>query len=71
MAANTTDVAIIFWRRMMMRLARNLENGIEPSILSDPDRFRAVPLQVTSAESEFGALWSAHHDAYRASLATV
>ena len=67
----TTDVAIIFWRRMMMRLARNLENGLEPSILSDPDHFRAVPLQVTSAESEFGPLWSAHHTRYLGALATV
>ena len=36
---------------MMMRLARNLENGIEPAILSDPNLFRAVPLQTTSPEA--------------------
>ena len=65
----TTDVAIIFWRRMMLRLARNLEKGIEPAILSDPNLFRAVPLQTTAAEPDFGALWSAHHDSYRSSLA--
>ena len=27
----TTDVAIIFWRRMMMRMAHNLARGIEPA----------------------------------------
>jgi len=65
----TTDVAIIFWRRLVMRLARNLERGIEPAILSDPNLFRAVPLQTTSAESDFGALWSNHHTTYRRDLA--
>jgi hypothetical protein len=64
----TTDVAIIFWRRLMMRLARNLENGIEPAILSDPNNFRAVPLQTTTPEGDFGALWQAHHEAYRDAL---
>jgi len=61
----TTDVAIIFWRRMMLRMARNLEQGIEPSILNDPDRFRAVPLQTTSSQGDFGALWADHHGGYR------
>ena len=61
----TTDVAIIFWRRMMMRMARNLDKGIEPAILSDPNLFRAIPLQTTAPESDFGNLWAAHHDAYR------
>jgi len=49
----------------MLRLARNLEKGIEPAILSDPNLFRAIPLQTTSDQSDFGALWSAHHDNYR------
>jgi nitrite reductase/ring-hydroxylating ferredoxin subunit len=65
----TTDVAIIFWRRMMMRMARNLERGIEPAVLSDPNLFRALPLQTTSGEGEFGPLWNAHHDNYRRELA--
>ncbi|MBV9898141.1 MAG: Rieske 2Fe-2S domain-containing protein [Chloroflexi bacterium] len=67
----TTDVAIIFWRRMMMRMARNLEKGIEPAILSDPNLFRAVPLQVTSPESDFGELWTDHHNGYKRSLVTA
>ena len=67
----TTDVAIIFWRRMMLRLARNLEKGIEPAILSNPDLFRAVPLQTTAHDGDFGAVWAAHHNAYRATLAGV
>jgi hypothetical protein len=67
----TTDVAIIFWRRYMLRLARNLEKGIEPAILSDPNLFRCVPLQVSSPEPDFGDLWRSHHDAYRGTLAGV
>ena len=64
----TTDVAIIFWRRMMMRMARNLERGIEPAILADPNLFRAVPLQTTSGEPEFGDVWARHHDNYLSEL---
>jgi phthalate 4,5-dioxygenase len=67
----TTDVAIIFWRRLMLRMARNLDNGIEPAILSNPDAFRALPLQTTAPEPDFGTLWQAHHDAYRAALQTA
>jgi hypothetical protein len=67
----TTDVAIIFWRRMLLRLARNLDKGIEPAILSDPDLFRAIPLQTTVPESDFGTLWAAHHRQYLSALAGV
>jgi hypothetical protein len=63
----TTDVAIIFWRRYMLRLAHNLERGIEPAILSDPDNFRTLPLQVTSPEGDFGTLWRRHWEEYRSS----
>ena len=59
----TTDVAIIFWRRYMMRLARNLaEKGIEPAVLSDPNAFRATAVQTTVPEEDFGAVWQAHHE---------
>jgi phthalate 4,5-dioxygenase oxygenase subunit len=64
----TTDVAIIFWRRLMLRLARNLDNGIEPAILTNPDAFRVLPLQTTVPEADFGNVWQAHHDTYRAAL---
>jgi phthalate 4,5-dioxygenase len=68
----TTDVAIIFWRRYMMRLARNLaEKGIEPSILSDPDAFRATAVQTTVPEPDFGSVWQAHHQTYRQALSAL
>jgi phthalate 4,5-dioxygenase len=64
----TTDVAIIFWRRYMLRLANNLEKGIEPAILSDPDNFRTLPLQVTSPEGDFGTVWRQHWEQYRSAV---
>jgi hypothetical protein len=64
-------VAIIFWRRLMLRLARNLEQGIEPNILSDPNAFRGLPLQTTVPEADFGTVWQAHHDHYRAALSAA
>jgi hypothetical protein len=51
-------VAVIFWRRMMMRLARELEQGIEPQLLSHPEWFRVRPIDTVSSEPEFQALWA-------------
>jgi nitrite reductase/ring-hydroxylating ferredoxin subunit len=67
----TTDVAIIFWRRYMLRLARNLEKGIEPAILSNPNLFGGLPLQTTTPEGDFGRVWQAHHDSFRAQESLV
>ncbi|HVA23997.1 MAG TPA: Rieske 2Fe-2S domain-containing protein [Chloroflexota bacterium] len=60
----TTDAAIIFWRRYMMRLARDLERGIELPILSRPELFENFPLDEVRPEEEFGLVWDAHHAAY-------
>ena len=48
----TTDQAIIFWRRQLLRWALDLENGIEPTILSDPSVFRARPIDIITDEPE-------------------
>ncbi len=56
----TTDAAIIFMRRQLMRLARELESGIEPAIASHPEWFRALPLDIINGESDFDAVWDAH-----------
>ncbi len=56
----TTDAAIIFFRRYLMRLALNLQKGIEPPMLSHPELFSAAPLDVVSEETSFDAVWSAH-----------
>jgi phthalate 4,5-dioxygenase len=62
----TTDVAIIFWRRYLMRLARALERGVEPAVLADPDSFRALPLDAVLPEPDFGDVWRGHHADYLA-----
>jgi hypothetical protein len=66
----TTDSAIIFWRRYLLRLAHDLEQGIEPPMLRDPDLFRALPLEATLPESAFADVWQRHHDQYLSSLLT-
>src|SRR5581483_1121150 len=53
----TTDMAIIFWRRYLMRLARQLQQGIEPPLLHRPDLFNALPIQATTDESDFAQVW--------------
>jgi hypothetical protein len=60
----TTDSAIIFWRRYLLRLAADLERGIEPPMLENPDQFRALPLEATLPEGQFANVWQAHHENY-------
>ena len=60
----TTDSAIIFWRRYLLRLAADLERGIEPPMLENPDLFRALPLEATLPEGQFADVWQAHHENY-------
>jgi hypothetical protein len=60
----TTDSAIIFWRRYLLKMARDLEKGIEPPMLADPDLFRTVPLEATLPEETFGTVWQEHYERY-------
>ena len=53
----TTDQAIIFFRRQMIRLARDLEKGIEPPILHDASLFRARPVDIVTDETELDSIW--------------
>jgi phenylpropionate dioxygenase-like ring-hydroxylating dioxygenase large terminal subunit len=55
----TTDMAIIFWRRQLIRLARDLDRGIEPPVLTHPDWFRVQPIDIVHAEPSFERLWDA------------
>ena len=57
----TTDRAIIFWRRQLMRLASELESGIEPKILSEASLFRVRPIDVITKETNLLPLWEADH----------
>jgi hypothetical protein len=60
----TTDVAIIYFRRYLMRLARQLGQGIEPAMAHDPRKFRVLPLDTMDPNGELAQVWEAHHAAY-------
>ena len=59
----TTDMAIIAMRKLYMRLARNLEQGIEPPHPTKPEVYRARPLDVLSEHALYGDLVDAYADA--------
>ena len=58
----SSDVAVIAARRRLMKLARDLENGIEPTAPSHPELYRVRPLDLTSTEPDFGALLAQHSE---------
>jgi phthalate 4,5-dioxygenase oxygenase subunit len=60
----TSDMAVIFMRRYLLRLAKELQQGIEPPALSDPDLFRARPVHAMTAEPELRAIWQAEREDY-------
>jgi phthalate 4,5-dioxygenase oxygenase subunit len=61
----TSDLAIIFFRRQLLRMARDLERGIEWPILSDPTLFRARPVDTVSEEPNLGPIWDADYAEHR------
>jgi phthalate 4,5-dioxygenase len=63
------DTAIIVMRRLLMRMARRLQEGIEPELIAHPERFQAQPMNVTTAEGDFQSLWDAHEREFKAALA--
>ena len=54
----TTDAAIITARRMLLRLARELQDGKEPYAPHHGDAYRVRPIDVVSDEGDFGKLYS-------------
>jgi phenylpropionate dioxygenase-like ring-hydroxylating dioxygenase large terminal subunit len=52
----SSDVAVIAARRRLLKLARDLEKGIEPIAPTHPELYRVRPLDVLSSEPEFGNL---------------
>jgi len=52
----SSDVAVIAARRRLLKLARDLEKGIEPIAPTHPELYRVRPLDVLSSEGEFGNL---------------
>jgi hypothetical protein len=53
----TTDVAVIHMRRELIRLAKQLQQGIEPSILADAARFRAAPMDLVTDKDDLADVW--------------
>ena len=62
----TTDVAVIHMRRELITLARQLQQGIEPAILSDPGRFRAVPMDLVTSEESLEDIWDPYWQHFKA-----
>jgi phthalate 4,5-dioxygenase len=64
------DTAIIVMRRLLMRMARAVEAGVEPELVMHPERFRTTPMSVTTAEADFQRLWEAHEQEYKHEIAS-
>jgi hypothetical protein len=60
----TSDTAIIFMRNQLMRLAKEVEDGGEPAILSDASLFRVRPVDTVTDEENLGPIWQADHAAH-------
>jgi hypothetical protein len=67
----TSDLAIIFFRRQLLRMARDLEQGIEHPLLNDPTLFRARPVDIVTDEVNLGPLWDADREAHKAKIAAA
>ncbi|MEX2598964.1 MAG: aromatic ring-hydroxylating dioxygenase subunit alpha, partial [Dehalococcoidia bacterium] len=56
----TSDVAIIFMRRLLIRLARELQEGREPALLKHAEWHNILPLDVDDPQPDLATLWDAH-----------
>jgi hypothetical protein len=63
------DTAIIVMRRVLMRMAKRLQEGTEPDMVLHPERFQTTPMNVTTDEGDFQNLWDAHEREFKAALA--
>ena len=57
----SADLAIIFMRRLLLKLARQLAQGIEPEVCKHPEFARVWPIDAVNTESNLGDLWQRHH----------
>jgi phenylpropionate dioxygenase-like ring-hydroxylating dioxygenase large terminal subunit len=62
----TTDVAVIHMRRVLIKMARDLQNGIEPAILEAPQSFRAIPQDVVTGKRSLAEVWVPYWAAFKA-----
>jgi hypothetical protein len=63
------DTAVIVMRRVLMRQARRLQEGIEPELVSHPDCFQTTPMNVTTPQGDFQELWDSHEREFKTALA--
>jgi phthalate 4,5-dioxygenase len=59
-----SDAAIIYMRRLMIEAALQLEQGIEPAILRQPEMSRVRPLDIVTSEPKLEPLWKQHYAEY-------
>ncbi|MGH2519250.1 MAG: hypothetical protein ACRDF8_05550, partial [Chloroflexota bacterium] len=57
----TTDAAITQMRRQLIRLARQVDQGAEPTLPNHPSLFSALPLDLVTDEPDFDTVWDAHY----------
>ena len=53
----TSDMAIIYMRRLMIKAARDLERGFEPPLLSHPEWHNMLPIDAVSVERNLALFW--------------
>jgi phthalate 4,5-dioxygenase len=58
----TTDIAIIAARKILLKAARDLQDGIEPYAPHHGDLYHIRPIDVISADEEFDGLLERHGD---------
>ena len=57
----TADVAAIAARRLLIRMARDLQNGVEPECLRNTDAYRVRAIDVVVPIDDFDKLLEVHH----------
>jgi len=57
----TTDLAVIYMRRHLMKMARRLREGIEPPILKDATLFRVRPVDIVTDQPDLVPIWQADY----------
>ena len=67
----TSDTAIILMRRYLIRMARQLAAGMEPDMVSHPERFRTIPMATTTPEGDFNRLWDSHEADFKREFAAA
>ena len=57
----TTDIATIAARRLLIKMARNLQDGVEPEIAHDVEAYRVRAIDVVGPTGDFDKLLEEHH----------